>query len=85
MTTAQAVGAVSREAAEWYAIDWQTCRSPKPREAVNRARVTLLQAVGAAHPSITVLVSRRFNSSDADIIEVLKFYSDCMAPSGCPK
>jgi hypothetical protein len=23
MTTAQAVGAVSREAAEWYAIDWQ--------------------------------------------------------------
>jgi hypothetical protein len=31
--------------------------------------------VGAAHPSITVLVSRRFNSSDADISEVLKFYS----------
>src|SRR5215469_13813766 len=24
MTTAQAVGAVSNEAAEWYAIDWQT-------------------------------------------------------------
>src|SRR5258708_34446826 len=23
MTTAQAVGAVSREAAEWYAIDWR--------------------------------------------------------------
>jgi hypothetical protein len=23
MTTAQAVGAASREAAEWYAIDWQ--------------------------------------------------------------
>jgi predicted DNA-binding protein YlxM (UPF0122 family) len=23
MTTAQAVGAVSREAAEWYAINWQ--------------------------------------------------------------
>jgi hypothetical protein len=24
MTTAQAVGAISREAKEWYAIDWQT-------------------------------------------------------------
>jgi hypothetical protein len=24
MTTAQAVGAVSDEAAEWYAINWQT-------------------------------------------------------------
>ncbi len=23
MTTAQAVGAISSEAAEWYAIDWQ--------------------------------------------------------------
>jgi hypothetical protein len=29
MTTAQAVGAVSREAAEWYAIDWR---------AINRDR-----------------------------------------------
>jgi len=32
MTTAQAVGAVSREAAEWYAINWQpsTACSPTP-------------------------------------------------------
>jgi RNA-directed DNA polymerase len=39
MTTAQAVGAVSREAAEWYAIDWQTAN-----RNVRRLQVRIVQA-----------------------------------------
>jgi len=38
MTTAQAVGAVSREAAEWYAIDWQAInRNVSPTPSAYRA------------------------------------------------
>ncbi len=40
MTTAQAVGAVSSEAAEWYAIDWQTIH-----RNVRRLQVRIVQAV----------------------------------------
>jgi hypothetical protein len=39
MTTAQAVGAVSREAAEWYAIDWQATN-----RNVRRLQVRIVQA-----------------------------------------
>src|SRR3974377_1375673 len=39
MTTAKAVGAVSREAAEWYAIDWATTNRKVPR-----LQVRILQA-----------------------------------------
>src|SRR6202790_4060930 len=39
MTTAQAVGAVSREAAEWYAINWQTIN-----RNVRRLQVRIVQA-----------------------------------------
>jgi hypothetical protein len=39
MTTAQAVGAVSREAAEWYAIDW-----PTMNRNVRRLQVRIVQA-----------------------------------------
>ncbi len=39
MTTAQAVGAVSREAAEWYAIDWRTIH-----RNVRRLQVRIVQA-----------------------------------------
>jgi RNA-directed DNA polymerase len=39
MTTAQAVGAVSREAAEWYATDWQTIN-----RNVRRLQVRIVQA-----------------------------------------
>src|ERR1700681_2662993 len=39
MTTAQAVGAVSREAAEWYAIDWQA-----NNRNVRRLQVRIVQA-----------------------------------------
>ncbi len=39
MTTAQAVGAVSREAAEWYAIDWPTIH-----RNVRRLQVRIVQA-----------------------------------------
>jgi RNA-directed DNA polymerase len=39
MTTAQAVGAVSREAAEWYAIDWQAIN-----RNVRRLQVRIVQA-----------------------------------------
>src|SRR6516162_7651818 len=42
MTTAQAVGAVSREAAEWYAIDWQTIQ-----RNVRRLQVRIVQATKA--------------------------------------
>src|SRR6266568_8184187 len=43
MTTAQAVGAVSREAAEWYAIDWQTIN-----RNVRRLHVRIVQATKAS-------------------------------------
>jgi RNA-directed DNA polymerase len=39
MTTAMAVGAVSREAAEWYAIDWQAVH-----RNVRRLQVRIVQA-----------------------------------------
>jgi RNA-directed DNA polymerase len=39
MTTAQAVGAVSREAAEWYALDWQAIN-----RNVRRLQVRIVQA-----------------------------------------
>ena len=40
MTTAQAVGAVSSEAAEWYAIDWQA-----RHRNVRRLQVRIVKAV----------------------------------------
>ena len=43
MTTAQAVGAVSREAAEWYAINWQTIH-----RNVRRLQVRIVQATKAS-------------------------------------
>src|SRR5215468_8378217 len=43
MTTAQAVGAVSREAAEWYAIDW-----PAINRNVRRLQVRIVQATRAS-------------------------------------
>jgi len=42
MTTAQAVGAVSSEAAEWYAIDWQAIN-----RNVRRLQVRIVQATKA--------------------------------------
>jgi RNA-directed DNA polymerase len=43
MTTARAVGAVSREAAEWYAIDWQAIN-----RNVRRLQVRIVQATKAS-------------------------------------
>src|SRR6266567_3002347 len=43
MTTAQAVGAVSREAAAWYAIDWQATH-----RNVRRLQVRIVQATKAS-------------------------------------
>jgi RNA-directed DNA polymerase len=43
MTTARAVGAVSSEAAEWYAIDWQTIN-----RNVRRLQVRIVQATKAS-------------------------------------
>lgn len=43
MTTAQAVGAVSHEAAEWYAIDW-----PAINRNVRRLQVRIVQATKAS-------------------------------------
>src|SRR5207249_10892860 len=40
MTTAQAVGAVSSEAAQWYAIDWQTIDRNVRRLQVRIAQAT---------------------------------------------
>jgi RNA-directed DNA polymerase len=40
MTTAQAVGAVSSEAAEWYAIDWQAIHCNVRRLQVRIAQAT---------------------------------------------
>jgi RNA-directed DNA polymerase len=40
MTTAQAVGAVSREAKEWYAIDWRTIHRNVRRLQVRIAQAT---------------------------------------------
>src|ERR1039458_9011970 len=43
MTTAQAVGAVSREAAEWYGLDWQAIN-----RNVRRLQVRIVQATKAS-------------------------------------
>ena len=43
MTTAQAVGAVSREAAKWYALDWQAIN-----RNVRRLQVRIVQATKAS-------------------------------------
>jgi len=43
MTTAQAVGAVSREAAEWYAIEWRAIN-----RNVRRLQVRIVQATKAS-------------------------------------
>jgi RNA-directed DNA polymerase len=43
MTTARAVGAVSREAAEWYAINWQATN-----RNVRRLQVRIVQATKAS-------------------------------------
>ena len=43
MTTAQAVGAVSDETAEWYAIDWQAIN-----RNVRRLQVRIVQATKAS-------------------------------------
>src|SRR5258707_1034700 len=43
MTTVQAVGAVSREAAEWYAMDWQAIH-----RNVRRLQVRIVQATKAS-------------------------------------
>src|SRR2546422_8617097 len=43
MTTAQAVGAVSSEAAQWYAIDWQAIH-----RNVRRLQVRIAQATKAS-------------------------------------
>ena len=40
MTTAQAVGAVSREATEWYAVDWPTIHRNVRRLQVRIAQAT---------------------------------------------
>jgi RNA-directed DNA polymerase len=40
MTTAQAAGAVSSEAKEWYAIDWQTIHRNVRRLQVRIAQAT---------------------------------------------
>jgi RNA-directed DNA polymerase len=43
MTTARAAGAVSREAAEWYALDWQAIN-----RNVRRLQVRIVQATKAS-------------------------------------
>ena len=43
MTTAQAVGAVSRDAAEWYGLDWQAIH-----RNVRRLQVRIVQATKAS-------------------------------------
>jgi RNA-directed DNA polymerase len=56
MTTAQAVGAVSSEAAQWYAIDWQAIHRNVRRlqvriaQATNRSRVSLKEAFEGLEP-----------------------------------
>ena len=42
MTTVQTVGAVSRDAAEWFAIDWQAVN-----RNVRRLQVRIVQAIKA--------------------------------------
>jgi len=48
MTTAQAVGAVSGEAKEWYAIDWQTIHRNVRRLQVRIAQAT--QGISTSTP-----------------------------------
>jgi len=59
MTTVQTVGAVSREAAVWYAIDWQVIH-----RNVRRLQVRIVQAtkVGRCNKVKALQGSRRSTS-----------------------
>src|SRR6266478_6549158 len=74
MTTAQAVGAVSREAAEWYAIDWRAInrnvrrlqvRIVQATKASRWGRVRALQRLLTHSYSGKVLAVRRVTQNDA--------------------
>ena len=74
MTTAQAVGAVSREAAEWYAINWPTIHRNVRRLQVRIVqatkesrwgRVRALQHLLTHSDSGKVLAVRRVTENDA--------------------
>src|SRR6516165_11068734 len=73
MTTAQAVGAVSTEAAQWYAIDWQAIHRNVRRLQVRIAQATKESRWGKVralqrlltHPySGKVLAVRRVTEND---------------------
>src|SRR6266702_3157199 len=53
MTTANTVGAVSREAAEWYAIDWPTIQ-----RNVRRLQVRIVQATKESRSGKVLAVRR---------------------------
>ncbi len=62
MTTAQAVGAVSREAAEWYAIDWRAInRSVSPKLQVRIVQATKAQADGAGCDALQRLLTHSYS------------------------
>jgi len=65
MKTAQAVGAVSREAAEWYAIDWPTIH-----RNVRRLQVRIVQATKASRWGRVRVLQRLLTLSLAKMISV---------------
>src|SRR5467141_3587954 len=70
MTTAQAVGAVSREAAEWYAIDWRAInrnvrRLPSAYRAGNEGK-QMGQGASLATPADPLLQRQSSRRSTSD-------------------
>jgi hypothetical protein len=72
MTTVQTVGAVSRDAAEWFAIDWQAVN-----RNVRRLQVRIVQAIKAGRwnkvkalqrlPDLLVVPSPQFQSKASQL------------------
>ena len=67
MTTAVAVGAVSREAAEWYAIDWRAIHQNVRRLQVRIAQATKERRWGkvqALERLLTIRTAAKFSPFD---------------------
>jgi len=84
MTTAQAVGAVSREAAEWYAMDWQAINRNVRRLPVRIVQATKASRWGKVRALQRLLIPRnRVSPKEAfEGLELCERELSCTVPRG---